>query len=654
MRSTVPLPAANFTCLFHSARGRFVRCALAFLAMTAPVVVQSDQAINSPAELKGLTLEQLMNVQVTSVSRQAEPLFSLPSAVQVITHEDIQRSGATSIPEALRLAPNLQVAQVDSRQWAISARGFNNGLANKLLVMIDGRVVYTPLFAGVFWDVQDTLLEDLDRIEVISGPGATLWGANAVNGVINIITKNAEDTQGLLVSGGGGTFLEHFVGARYGFKLGENVYLRLYGKYLDRDNTVLPGGVDATNEWWMSQGGFRMDWVPPGGDRLTFQGDAYGGQSQQVSPGDISLNGQNVLARWTHPLGADSDLTVQTYWDRTHRHTPESFAEDLNTYDIDFQHRFPVVDWFSVIWGAGYRLLADDVVNPTNFAFLPPSRNMQLFSGFLQGDFTLVPDRFKVTLGTKLEHNDFSGFEVQPSMRIAWTPDDRQTIWGAISRAVRSPSRVDTDLYAPPQPPFLLAGGPQFDSEKLLAYEAGYRIRPLNSLALSVAGFYNDYDQIRSLETNRLSNNAFIIGNDNRAEIWGIEFSGTFQPASWWRLRGGYTFLHKRVFLKPGGSDLNRGRAEGDDPEHQFLLQSMLDLPCHLSLDGVLRYVDELPSPHVDSYVTMDARLAWEPVRGLEFSIVGQNLFEDQHREFGSAAATEIPRSVYGKVTWSY
>jgi len=626
---------------------------VAFLLLIGSVyqAVAVETEFNSnPTELKRMSLEQLMNLEVTSTARRSEPLFTTPSAIQVITQEDIRRSGATSIPEALRLASNLQVAQVDSRQWAITARGFNNTLANKLLVMMDGRNLYTPLFAGVFWDVQDTLMDDIDRIEVISGPGATLWGANAVNGVISIITKSAKDTQGTLLTAGGGTLLNGFGGVRYGGQLGTNVFFRIYGKYFDRGSAVLPNGSDSTNDWRMGQGGFRLDWLPSNGDTITLQSDGYGGAFEQPAPGDTIVDGQNVLARWTRPLGEGSDLTVQAYWDRTYRDTHTSFAENLNTYDIDLQHRFPLGQRQNVVWGGGYRLMADQVRSGATLLFSPPDRNLQLFNGFVQDEIELVPDHLRVTLGTKFEHNDFSGFEVQPSGRIAWTPDTRQTLWAAISHAVRTPSRVDRDLFFPAVPPYLIAGGRDFDSEKLDAYELGYRLRPWENLSLSLAGFYNQYDDVRSIGTN-----TFTIENGNRAEEAGFEFSGNYQATTWWRLRGGYTFLSKHTYIKPGGSDINRGRAEGNDPDNQFVLQSMIDLPHGLELDCVFRFVDSLPEPAVPSYFTADVRLGWQLRPNLEISLVGQNLCDNQHPEFGARTTRlEIPRSFYGKVTWRF
>jgi len=629
----------------------FCLCCLA--AAFALPVGAADTNEFSAAELKRLSLEELMNQDVSIVSRREEKLSQSASAVQVITQEEIHRSGATSLPEALRLAPNLQVAQVDSRQWAISARGFNNTLANKLLVMIDGRTIYTPLFAGVFWDAQDTMLEDIDRIEVVSGPGATLWGANAVNGVINIVTKSAKDTQGTLLTAGGGSMLNYFGGVRYGDRISSNLFFRVYGKYFDRDNTLLPGGSDATNDWRMGQGGFRMDWLPGEEDTFTLQGDAYGGTVEQAAPGDTTLDGQNVLGRWRRVLSEDSELTAQAYFDRTWRRIPGQFAEDLKTYDIDVQHRFALGQRQSITWGGDYRLMQDDVDNSAALAFLPRKRNMQLFRGFLQDEIDVVAEKLKLTLGTVVEHNDFSGLETSPSGRIAWMPDARNTLWAAVSHAVRSPSRIDTDLRVPATPPFLLTGGPNFDSEKVWAYELGYRVRPHERVALSVAGFFNDYDDIRSLEP--ITTNSFAIQNKNRAETWGMELSGNYQVTDWWRLRGGYTFLRKHVIRKEGGLDLNRGRAEGNDPQNQVLLQSMITCPRGFDFDLTARYIDTLPSPNVPSYFTFDARVAWRPLTNLELAVVGQNLWDSQHPEFGAAATRqEIPRSVYGKVTWRF
>src|SRR5437773_5968670 len=399
---------------------------LILLACAGGALSQTYAASGAPSELKKLSLEELLTIEVTSVSRRPEKLAETASAIQVITQEDIHRSGVTSLPEALRLAPNLQVAQVNSHDWAISARGFNNTLANKLLVMIDGRAVYTPLYAGVFWEVQNVLLEDVDRIEVVSGPGGTLWGANAVNGVINIITRSAKDTQGLLVTGGGGSLLQDFGAVRYGGAAGSNFFYRIYGQRFDRNNSVLANGNNARDQWDMTQGGFRTDWFPSDANTVTFQGDSYAG-SEQGAPADTKVDGQNAVGRWTHAFSQESELQVQMYFDRTWRKIPNQLAEDLKTYDLDFQHRFACGERQTIVYGAGYRLMQDRVKNTPAISFLPPNRDLQLFSGFVQDEITLVPERLKFTIGTKLEHNDFSGWEIQPSARLAWMPATNQT-----------------------------------------------------------------------------------------------------------------------------------------------------------------------------------------------------------------------------------
>lgn len=616
---------------------------------------QIEEAESSPSALKKLSLEELMNLEVTSVSKSPEKLFTAASAIQVITGEDILRSGATSIPEALRLAPNLEVQQINSYASVVSARGFDALFSNKLLVLIDGRSVYTALDAGVFWDAQNVLLEDVEQIEVVSGPGGTLWGANAVNGVINILTKSAKDTQGTYVSGAGGSFLQDFGAVRYGARVGQNLYYRVYAQRFDRESTLTPDGSDGLNAWEMTQGGFRMDYYPTTANTMTLQGDFYSGTEFNAGSDQSTLDGQNVLGRWTHTFSDESDFKVQLYFDRTwRRDVPSTISDELVTYDFDFQHRFPIGQWQSVIWGLGYRLMRDDTPSSTTFVgFVPQFRSMPLFSGFVQDEITLVPKRLKFTLGTKFEHNVFSGFEVQPSARLAWTPTEWQTIWGAVSRAVRSPSRIDVDYHIPTAPPFAIAGGPNFDSEKVVAYELGYRMQPARKLSLSLATFYNDYDDIYGVElADPPAPLPFTIQNGTDGQSWGAELSGTYQPTRWWRLRGGYTYFHKDLWNRPGHTFTDAGRAGlGNDPRHQFLLQSLLDLPANFQFDVTARYVDSLPNPHVPNYFAMDVRVAWH-YKELEVALVGQNLLDNQHPEF--AADQEIPRSIYGKVTWRF
>jgi iron complex outermembrane receptor protein len=628
---------------------------LGLVLLAQPGFAQQTDTAASPRALKRLTLEQLMNLEVTSVSKRPEQLSQAASAIQLITQDDIRRSGATSLPEALRLASNLEVAQVDARQWAISARGFNSTTANKLLVLIDGRTVYTPLYSGVFWDVQDVPLRDIDRIEVISGPGATLWGANAVNGVINITTKGARDTPGLDVSGGGGTELRGFGGARYGGAVGSTVHYRVYGKASSRDRTVLSSGQGGRDDWHTWQGGFRLD---GGGDaseanQLTLQGDLYGGRFAQPSPGHVGVNGGNLLGGWSHVFSATSEARLQLYYDRTHRDIPGTFAEDLETYDVDFQHRAVLARRHDVVWGFGYRLINDHVGNSAVLAFLPPHVRRQWFTGFVQDEIALLPDRLHLTLGTKVEHNDYTGYEVQPSGRVSWTPARGGALWAAVSRAVRAPSRIDRELFAPAQPPYFLVGDPKFGSEVLLAYELGYRVQAEDRLSVSVATFYHRYDHLRSVEmANPPAPFPIVLGNGLKGKSYGAELTADYRVTNAWRLRGGYTEMRVRTDAKPGSTDTTRASS---DPDRQLSLRSSLDLPAEFKLDADARYIGEIKNQQVPAYGEFDLRVAWQPVAALELSIVGQNLLHRRHAEFGAPAARhEIERGVYGRIEWQF
>jgi len=613
-----------------------------------------DSTLSAEA-LKKLSIEQLMNLQVTSVSKRPERLSQTASAIQVITRDDMRRSGASSLPEVLRLATNLQVAQVDARQWAISARGFNSTTANKLLVLIDGRTAYTPLFSGVFWDVQEVPLTDVDRIEVISGPGATLWGANAVNGVINVITQGAKQTQGLLLSGGGGTEQRAFGTVRYGGALGSSVRYRIYGRGFGREATALPSGQDAADDWHLGQGGFRMDWDASNVNRVTLQGDLYDGRIAQRSAGDITVGGGNVMAKWSYTISDRSSLAAQLYYDRTHRHIPGTFGEDLDTYDVDLQHRARLGVRHDVVWGLGYRLSNDRVANSSALAFLPPQVARQWFTGFVQDEIALVPNRLHVALGSKIEHNDYTGFEIQPSGRVNWGLSPSGTLWAAVSRALRTPSRIDRELFAPAQPPYFLAGGPGFHSEAELAYELGYRHQQ-GSLALSVATFYSRYYGLRSLEqVNPPAASPLVIGNGQDGESFGAEVTAEYWLTNRWRMRAGYTELRVHVWPKPGSTDTSRGAAESHTPDRQFFLQSSVALPAHLGFDAGFRAIDDITNQQVPAYAELNAKLAWQPSSKLDLSLVGQNLLHRRHAEFGAPAARrDIERGVYGAVEWRF
>ena len=617
---------------------------------------QSSPSLPTPNALKKMSVEQLMDIEVTSVSKRPEKLSEAASAIQVVTADDIRRSGATSLPEALRLASNLEVAQIDSRQWAITARGFNNVFADKMLVLIDGRSVYTPLYAGVYWDVQDTMLEDLDRIEVISGPGATQWGANAVNGVINITTKSAKDTQGAFLAGGTGSELRTSAAARYGGRLAPNVFYRVYAKYFDRGDSVRSNGTKSNDAWRTGQTGFRVDWDAAADTQLTLQGDAYDGTEGQVGPDNIRVNGGNLLGRWSRKLAENSDVKLQLYYDRTHRRIPGSFTQNIDTYDLDFQHRRPFGTANDLVWGLAYRLVDDGVNNTPANAFLPPRVKRQWFSGFVQDEVAIVRDRLHLTLGTKVEHNDYTGVEIQPSVRLAWRPAKTQTVWSAFSRAVRTPSRIDRDLFSPATPPYRVAGGEKVVSEKLLSAEFGYRVQLEPSLALSLATFFNTYDDLRSLEP---LNPPFAFPVEASSGLHGrsggAELTADWRVSPAWRLRAGYTELRVHSEPQSGTADRTTRDSIARDPNHQLFLRSLVDLSARWECDTALRYIAPIGNQRLPGYTEADVRLGWRPTAACELSLNGQNLLHNHHPEFnGPGSRREIQRGFYGKATWSF
>jgi iron complex outermembrane receptor protein len=650
-------------------RAMIVTAAALFALCVGSAPAEANSGSPTIGELKQLNVEDLMNIQVTSVSRHPEKLIETASAIQVITQEDIRRSGATSIPEALRLADNLQVAQKGSHDWAVSARGFNTELGNKLLVMIDGRTVYTPLYSGVFWDVQDYLLEDIDRIEVISGPGGALWGANAVNGVINIITKSAADTQGLYAEAGGGSQPQDFAGARYGGALAPGTLFRVYGKYFNRNAEVLANGNSASDAWEQGRGGFRVDSERSAQDRLTVQGDIYGGREGMQTGGTTYTSGDNILARWTHDVSEQSDLSLQSYFDQTHLTDPVAalpFAgapagilhDDLTTYDVDFQHRFRLGPANRIVWGVGFRRTHDVVGNAPAVAFFPAVLDHNMYSMFVQ-DEILVRKNLSFTLGTKLEHYDYTGVEVEPDARLSWKISSDQAVWAAISRAVRTPSRIDRDL-SEAAPPYLVVvtGGRNYRSETVMAYELGYRAQLNSRFSTSISGFYNVYDDVRSVSVTPKTIFPYYFANNLAGHNYGLEFSGNYHVLDRWSLHAGYTLLKEQMHVQPGQIDINNARYETADPQHQLSLRSSLNLPGRVELDAGLRWVDTLHNTTgtVPSYFELDTRLAWHAGERLELSIVGQNLLHNHHPEYGLSGPmrVEIQRSVYGKLAWRY
>ncbi|MEO8404877.1 MAG: TonB-dependent receptor [Chitinophagaceae bacterium] len=627
------------------------------LALPVDGYAQLSDSLSSPEALKRLSLEELMNIQVTSVSRRSEKLNEAASAIQVITQKDIHNSGAKTVAEALRLAPNLQVAQVNSSQWAISSRGFNNVLANKLLVLIDGRTVYTPLYAGVFWDVQNILLDDVDRIEVISGPGGTLWGANAVNGIINIITKSSADTRGLFVEGAIGSNLPGQGSLRYGGQLAKNLSYRVYGTGFKLPSAVDTSKLKADDSWSMIQGGLQLDWSPSNNNKLTLQQNTYTGDPNPDGGDTTSIRarGTNILARWDHAISEKADFQLQAYYDHTWRDFGNGFTEDLKTYDVDWHNRNALGRKHILTYGLNFRLMDHKVTNLELFAFLHAHKNLYRYSAFLQDEILLLNDRVRLTIGSKIEHNNYTGFEVQPNARIAWLLSKDQTLWTAVSRSVRTPARIDRDffLYLLPGLP-LISGDSQFHSESMIAYELGWRTQPMENLSISLATFYNVYDNIRTAEPGPPPFGIPItFGNGVRGKSYGVELSATYQLASWWQLRGGYTFLKKDLSVKPGSNDLNKGSAESNDPRHQVVVQSSIDIPGGIELGAVLRYVDKLPDPYLKAYTGLDMRIGWRSGKHLELELVGQNLLDSRHIEFipSSPSPRQIERVIYGRVT---
>lgn len=688
------------------------------LSLIVSLVLVTGSAVQGQEELDDdlfdptdLSFEDLMDVEVTSASKKPQSVGKVATAIHVISNEEIRRSGATSIAEVLRLAPGFFVGRVDARNHAVAGRGFANVTTNKLLVLVDGRSVYSPTFSGVFWDAQDIMLEDVERIEVIRGPGATLWGSNAVNGVINVITKSAIDTQGTLITGGAGTVERGFFSARYGFPIGDKVNARIYGKYSDHDNLDALLGGNALDGFYRWMGGGRIDWDYSDMGSFTLQGDVYRNRQSQfwqqpiITPpyfqnltSDATLSGANVLGRWSHAFSDESDFSIQTYFDRTIR-DQSIYRQVLDTYDIEAQHRFQIGERQEIIWGGGTRVFADSWTRTSIMTSVrTPNDNHSLYNFFLQDELTLIEDRLSFVAGTKLEHNDFTGNEMQPSARLLWTPTESHSIWLSISRAMRTPGRAEADAVVnqrvlapiPAAPPFpglpptliQIDGNPGFRAEELIAYEAGFRSKLGDNVSMDLSLFYNNYDDLRTVEGAGFPDfsnlPAFAIQNltffnDRQGDIYGTELSLTLDLADWWRLRPSYSFSISDT--DSGPRNISMATSDNAYPVHQVGLFSLMDLPGDLHLDLYSRWIDEVELPAVvtvidptanfspnrfPSYFSLDARLAWNPLgnQNIELALVGQNLLEDAHQEYGwevfTPQLTEVPRGAYIKLTVSF
>jgi iron complex outermembrane receptor protein len=608
------------------------------LSGTARANADIDAGAEAEAEdLASLSLEELGNIRVTSVSKKAERLADAAASLYVITGDDIRRSGARTLPEALRLAPNLFVARQHSAGYAITARGMsssNFSAPNKLLVMVDGRSVYTPLFSGVFWDAQDLVLEDVERIEVVSGPGGTLWGVNAVNGVINIITRGAADTQGTLVSAQAGTASDD-LGFHHGAALGAVGHYRVYAKHARRDHTRTAAGLPVDDAGRRTIAGFRADW-DTGGDQWSLDGQAYRGSQGQPLPGTISISGVELALddvdfsgghlklEWQRPLDAGGRLEAQAYYDRSRRSVPPTFSEHLSIYDLQFQHALAAHGRHALVWGLNHRASDDRIDNSPYFAFLPAEASQQWSALFAQDEILLRPG-LRAIAGLRLERNDYTGTEVLPNVRLAWNVAPDHLLWAAASRAVRAPSRLDVDSHIPGEPPFLLDGGRAVRSEIANVYQLGYRGRVGERFALSGTLFHNDYDHLRTLEIDPTF--SFVeFGSNMEGRTTGLEAWGTWRVTDAWRLVGGFTLLDQAFRLKPGSDDAAGPASAGFDPERTWQLRSSADLGEGVAFDFALRHASQLVHIDVPAYTTMDARLGWQVSDALEIALVGRNL----------------------------
>lgn len=671
------------------------RLAVTSLLLTTQTVLADSAAA---LDLTELPLEDLMNIQVISTARQAQPLADAASAIFVITQEDLRRTGVTSIPEALRMVPGMQVARIDANKWSVTARGFNGRLANKLLVLIDGRTVYTPTFSGVYWEVQDLLLEDIERIEVIRGPGASLWGANAVNGVINILTKYAADTQGGLVSLTVGDEERAILGLRYGSQVGDDVHYRVYGKYLERDDLVDERGDDADDNWDLQRGGFRLDWDPTSSHVVNIQGDIYGGSMdqnvtiptltppfKQFQTDNIQTSGGYLQGRWEFTQSLTSRFQLQTYYQREERKELLS-REERNIIDIDLQHNVSWGEHQDIVWGLGYRYTRDDFESTVLSTFSPTNRDNSLFSGFFQNTLRLLDERVAITFGSKVEHNDFTGWEFQPSLRGLWAPYPTHRLWAAVSRAVRTPSRIEYDsrlnlFTALPSPPtnlpvlFTINGNRDYKTEKLIAYELGYRFFPNNTTSLDMTVFYHDYNDLLSFKAADTpfaeigSNGPYLVfpnffDNASKGHLIGLELAANWRPIHDWQLHLAYSYLKPEFTLKRG---LEEADTNSIAPSHQVSLRSSHDLRDNVTVDLWLRYVDNLPNLFtftqqlggidIDDYVALDIRLGWQPIRNVELSLVSANLIDSTRLEFVQelySFPTQVERSIYGQIKWLF
>lgn len=645
----------------------------------------SASDVSPKTDISQMSIEDLMNIEVTSVSKKAEKLEDSSASVFVITSDDIRRTGATCIPEALRLVPGLHVAKINANRWVVACRGFSETYTNKLLVLIDGRSVYTPLFAGVYWDMQEMVMGDIDRIEIIRGPGATMWGANAVSGVINVITKSSSDTQGTYASQLYGSDVRGKSTIRYGGQLGANGTYRIYGKYLNWNDALHEDGQSAFDGWQQNKQGFRADWKLPNSGNFTLQGDFYNEQADQeaymeptvsiISNDQISISGSNIMAKWSQSKTPTSNTSLNLYYDYVNR-VEGNIGERRRTVDLDFQNRQVLNDRHELVWGLGYRQSSCSIKQSEYVNFDITGETTQLYSAFCQDDITLS-EKTKLTVGSKFEHNSYTGFEVQPNIRFLWTPQSHQTFWASISKAVRIPSLMERDSqfywlgYTRSDGYYYVTkiyGNKNFQSEDLMAYEAGYRIQPSEKTSIDLTAYYNVYNNYRSFEigTPQIMTSPFFyilvpltIDNKANVNVYGWELSAKVNPNENWQLSAGYTYCRMNMIPDADCTDTLSLSNDAYYPHSQFQFRSSMDLKNNIELD-IEHY---LSSKFNDEYYYLpgwsrtDVRLGWKKSNTTEISLGVQNLFKSRHKEaYGTTyeVASYIGRNVYGQLSWRY
>jgi iron complex outermembrane receptor protein len=655
------------------------------------VFLASPAGSQQGADLTQKSLEDLMSIKVTSVSKKEQTTSQAAGAVFVISREDIRRSGALNIPDLLRMVPGLDVAQIDGGKWAVSARGFNGQYSDKLLVLVDGRTVYTPIFAGVFWDSQNMALDTIERIEVIRGPGAAIWGSNAVNGVINIITRSARNTQGGYVATGIGNIGTGTESILYGGKARGIGAYRVFGEGFHYNSLPSMSGGDGQDDWRLIHGGFRTDSILSAKDSLTTEGEIYRGNAGEIATTPLSLapaktatvalhdvySGWNLLSRWDHSISPQSETSLQVYFDRTNR-GDSTYALGLNTFDIDLQHHIALGTRQDLVWGLGYRVSSDDTAPTLRIVFTPNDRLTRLFSSFAQDEIAVSPNRLKLSLSARVEHNSYTGFDFQPSVRMVWTPDSKNMIWSAVSGADRTPARSDTNIRvnyaAEPGPgglPILVSlfGDPTFKNERLTAFEVGYRNSWTRRFSVDSTVFYNRYRDLDSVEpgapsveTNPAPVHLLVpsyFSNGLHGETHGVEFFANWTPLRFWTLSPGYAFLSMHLHPFAGSQDFtDAAGTEGGTPDHQAQLRSSIRLPHNLQWNASAYFVNRLPAVSIPSYSRIDTNLIWHVGERVSLSAVGQNLLKSRHSEYAGPSATEqtdlVRRAAYAKIAWSF